>query len=82
MIGRLLSSRDLQVIGFFSHRLEQAGSDLSVERVQEVIMKGAQALPTDRLTVDPSHTHTHTHLLYIQYIYIYMRLMGLLGKTR
>ncbi|KAM9338478.1 dymeclin isoform 2-T2 [Symphorus nematophorus] len=37
------------VIGFFSQRLEQAGSDLSVERVQEVIMKGAQALPTDRL---------------------------------
>lgn len=44
----------LQVIGFFSHRLEQAGSDLSVERVQEVIMKGAQALPTDRLKVHPS----------------------------
>lgn len=41
------------VIGFFSHRLEQAGSDLSVERVQEVIMKGAQALPTDRLTKFP-----------------------------
>uniref|UniRef100_A0A7N6C2H0 Dymeclin n=1 Tax=Anabas testudineus TaxID=64144 RepID=A0A7N6C2H0_ANATE len=37
------------VIGFFSQRLEQAGSDLSVERVQEVIMKGAQALPKDRL---------------------------------
>ncbi|CAL8317607.1 unnamed protein product [Lota lota] len=37
------------VIGFFSQRLEKAGSDLSVERVQEVIMKGAQALPKDRL---------------------------------
>uniref|UniRef100_A0A8C9Y1M9 Dymeclin n=1 Tax=Sander lucioperca TaxID=283035 RepID=A0A8C9Y1M9_SANLU len=51
------------VIGFFSQRLEQAGSDLSVERVQEVIMKGAQALPTDRLKVNLSlkHTHTHTH---------------------
>uniref|UniRef100_A0A6Q2Z812 Dymeclin n=1 Tax=Esox lucius TaxID=8010 RepID=A0A6Q2Z812_ESOLU len=32
------------VIGFFSQRLEIAGTDLSVERVQEVIMKGAQAL--------------------------------------
>ncbi|KAM9841079.1 dymeclin [Aulostomus maculatus] len=41
------------VIGFFTHRLEQAGSDLSVERVQEVIMKGAQALPTDRLKKFP-----------------------------
>uniref|UniRef100_A0AAV2K5E2 Uncharacterized protein n=1 Tax=Knipowitschia caucasica TaxID=637954 RepID=A0AAV2K5E2_KNICA len=38
-----------RVIGFFSQRLEQAGTDLSVERVQEVIMKGAQALPKDRL---------------------------------
>ncbi|CAB1352056.1 unnamed protein product, partial [Coregonus sp. 'balchen'] len=37
------------VIGFFSQRLEAAGTDLSVERVQEVIMKGAQALPKDRL---------------------------------
>ena len=45
-----------QVIGFFSTRLEQAGSDLSVERVQEVIMKGAQALPKDRLKV-PNRTH-------------------------
>lgn len=50
----------LQVIGFFSQRLEQAGSDLSVERVQEVIMKGAQALPTDRLKVTPPPPHTHT----------------------
>ncbi|XP_070706191.1 dymeclin [Pempheris klunzingeri] len=41
------------VIGFFSQRLEQAGSDLSVERVQEVIMKGAQALPNDRLRKFP-----------------------------
>lgn len=48
------------MIGFFSQRLEQAGSDLSVERVQEVIMKGAQALPTDRLKVNLSHTHADT----------------------
>ncbi|XP_077354711.1 dymeclin isoform X2 [Festucalex cinctus] len=41
------------VIAFFSQRLEQAGSDLSVERVQEVIMKGAQALPVDRLKKFP-----------------------------
>lgn len=41
------------VIGFFSQRLEQAGGDLSVERVQEVIMKGAQALPKDRLKKFP-----------------------------
>ncbi|XP_062340680.1 dymeclin isoform X1 [Osmerus eperlanus] len=41
------------VIGFFSQRLEQAGTDLSVERVQEVIMKGAQALPKDRLKKFP-----------------------------
>lgn len=41
------------VIGFFSQRLEQAGSDLSVERVQEVIKKGAVALPKDRLKVFP-----------------------------
>ncbi|MBN3322130.1 DYM protein, partial [Atractosteus spatula] len=39
------------VIGFFSARLEQAGSDLSVERVQEVIKQGAVALPKDRLKV-------------------------------
>ena len=48
------------MIGFFSQRLEQAGSDLSVERVQEVIMKGAQALPKDRLKVNHTHTHVHT----------------------
>lgn len=41
------------VIGFFGQRLEQAGSDLSVERVQDVIMKGAQALPKDRLKKFP-----------------------------
>ncbi|XP_047661289.1 dymeclin isoform X2 [Tachysurus fulvidraco] len=41
------------VIGFFSQRLEQAGSDLSVERVQEVIKKGAVALPQDRLKKFP-----------------------------
>ncbi|KAF7696692.1 dymeclin [Silurus meridionalis] len=41
------------VIGFFSQRLEQAGSDLSVERVQEVIMKGVVALPKDRLKKFP-----------------------------
>lgn len=52
--GCLLSCNP-QVIGFFSQRLEQAGSDLSVERVQEVIMKGAQALPKDRLKVGNTH---------------------------
>uniref|UniRef100_A0A4W5PY04 Dymeclin n=1 Tax=Hucho hucho TaxID=62062 RepID=A0A4W5PY04_9TELE len=41
------------VIGFFSQRLEAAGTDLSVERVQEVIMKGAQTLPKDRLKKFP-----------------------------
>ncbi|XP_058879732.1 dymeclin-like isoform X2 [Acipenser ruthenus] len=41
------------VIGFFSSRLEQAGSDLSVERVQEVIKQGAAALPKDRLKKFP-----------------------------
>ncbi|KAI1904823.1 hypothetical protein AGOR_G00009640 [Albula goreensis] len=41
------------VIGFFSGRLEQAGTDLSVERVQEVIKKGAVALPRDRLKKFP-----------------------------
>lgn len=51
------------MIGFFSQRLEQAGSDLSVERVQEVIMKGAQALPTDRLKVRHKQLSTET-LLY------------------
>ncbi|XP_039615610.1 dymeclin isoform X1 [Polypterus senegalus] len=41
------------VIGFFSTRLEQAGTDLSVERVQEVIKQGAVALPKDRLKKFP-----------------------------
>ncbi|XP_035382936.1 dymeclin isoform X2 [Electrophorus electricus] len=41
------------VIGFFSQRLEQAGTDLSVERVQEVIKKGAAALPKERLKKFP-----------------------------
>ncbi|XP_028829399.1 dymeclin isoform X1 [Denticeps clupeoides] len=41
------------VIGFFNHRLEQAGADLSVERVLEVIRKGAVALPKDRLKKFP-----------------------------
>ncbi|MEE6507225.1 hypothetical protein FKM82_017160 [Ascaphus truei] len=39
------------VISFFSSRLEQAGADLSVERVLEVIKQGAVALPKDRLRV-------------------------------
>ncbi|XP_065454791.1 dymeclin isoform X4 [Chrysemys picta bellii] len=37
------------VIGFFSSRLEQAGAQLSVERVLEIIKQGAVALPKDRL---------------------------------
>ncbi|XP_056399798.1 dymeclin isoform X1 [Hyla sarda] len=41
------------VIGFFSSRLEQAGSDLSVERVLEVIKQGAVSLPKDRLRKFP-----------------------------
>ncbi|XP_018411239.1 PREDICTED: dymeclin isoform X2 [Nanorana parkeri] len=41
------------VISFFSSRLEQAGTDLSVERVQEVIKQGAVALPKDRLRKFP-----------------------------
>lgn len=41
------------VIGFFSQRLEQAGTDLSVETVQEVIKKGVVALPKDRLKKFP-----------------------------
>lgn len=65
------------MIGFFTHRLEQAGSDLSVERVQEVIMKGAQALPTDRLKVDLSHTRTHTSTVYTLYV-----IDGAVGKER
>lgn len=41
------------VISFFSHRLEQAGADLSVERVLEVIKQGAVALPKDKLKKFP-----------------------------
>ncbi|XP_075697026.1 dymeclin isoform X2 [Rhinoderma darwinii] len=59
------------VIGYFSSRLELAGSDLSVERVLEVIKQGAVALPKDRLRpkpeVDPKGTKDMkkrlTHLL-------------------
>uniref|UniRef100_A0A8B9HU68 Dymeclin n=1 Tax=Astyanax mexicanus TaxID=7994 RepID=A0A8B9HU68_ASTMX len=47
------------VIGFFSQRLEQAGTDLSVETVQEVIKKGAVALPKDRL----KYKHTLQQIL-------------------
>ncbi|OPJ86398.1 dymeclin [Patagioenas fasciata monilis] len=44
------------VISFFSSRLEQAGAELSVERVLEIIKQGAQgavALPKDRLRKFP-----------------------------
>ncbi|XP_043574481.1 dymeclin isoform X2 [Chiloscyllium plagiosum] len=41
------------VISFFSYRLEQAGADLSVERVLEVIKQGAVALPKDKLKKFP-----------------------------
>lgn len=41
------------VIGFFTSKLEQAGADLSVERVLEVIKQGAVALPKDRLKKFP-----------------------------
>ncbi|XP_072272830.1 dymeclin isoform X2 [Pyxicephalus adspersus] len=41
------------VISFFSSRLEQAGTDLSVERVLEVIKQGGVALPKDRLRKFP-----------------------------
>ncbi|KAI6058145.1 Dymeclin isoform X2 [Aix galericulata] len=40
------------VISFFSSRLEQAGAELSVERVLEIIKQGAVALPKDRLRKD------------------------------
>ncbi|KAG9488324.1 hypothetical protein GDO78_007888 [Eleutherodactylus coqui] len=49
------------VIGFFSSRLEQAGSDLSVERVLEVIKQGAVALPKDRLRVSMNATQHCIH---------------------
>jgi len=45
------SDFSLQVISFFSSRLEQAGAELSVERVLEIIKQGAVALPKDRLRV-------------------------------
>nr|XP_047935720.1 dymeclin isoform X3 [Anser cygnoides] len=41
------------VISFFSSRLEQAGAELSVERVLEIIKQGALALPKDRLRKFP-----------------------------
>nr|XP_032637414.1 dymeclin isoform X2 [Chelonoidis abingdonii] len=41
------------VISFFSSRLEQAGAQLSVERVLEIIKQGAVALPKDRLRKFP-----------------------------
>ncbi|XP_062828635.1 dymeclin isoform X2 [Anolis carolinensis] len=41
------------VISFFSSRIEQAGSELSVERVLEIIKQGAVALPKDRLRKFP-----------------------------
>ncbi|MEJ1289036.1 dymeclin [Cricetulus griseus] len=37
------------VISFFSSRLLQAGAELSVERVLEIIKQGVVALPKDRL---------------------------------
>lgn len=40
-----------QVITFFSSRLLQAGAELSVERVLEIIKQGVVALPKDRLKV-------------------------------
>lgn len=41
------------VISFFSSRIEQAGAELSVERVLEIIKQGAVALPKDRLRKFP-----------------------------
>ncbi|XP_027724757.1 dymeclin isoform X1 [Vombatus ursinus] len=41
------------VITFFSSRLQQAGAELSVERVLEIIKQGAVALPKDRLKKFP-----------------------------
>ncbi|GAB0206573.1 mitochondrial enolase superfamily member 1 [Grus japonensis] len=46
------------VISFFSSRLEQAGAELSVERVLEIIKQGAVALPKDRLRAGPQETQT------------------------
>lgn len=39
------------MITFFSSRLLQAGAELSVERVLEIIKQGVVALPKDRLKV-------------------------------
>ncbi|XP_011524340.1 dymeclin isoform X3 [Homo sapiens] len=39
------------VISFFSSRLLQAGAELSVERVLEIIKQGVVALPKDRLKI-------------------------------
>lgn len=47
----MCSDFSFQVISFFSSRLEQAGAELSVERVLEIIKQGAVALPKDRLRV-------------------------------
>uniref|UniRef100_A0A670IQP4 Dymeclin n=1 Tax=Podarcis muralis TaxID=64176 RepID=A0A670IQP4_PODMU len=44
------------VISFFSSRIEQAGAELSVERVLEIIKQGAVALPKDRLRVSANKT--------------------------
>lgn len=41
------------MITFFSSRLLQAGAELSVERVLEIIKQGAVALPKDRLKKFP-----------------------------
>ncbi|KAM5219384.1 dymeclin isoform 1-T1 [Hipposideros larvatus] len=41
------------VITFFSSRLRQAGAELSVERVLEIIKQGVVALPKDRLKKFP-----------------------------
>ncbi|XP_011524343.1 dymeclin isoform X6 [Homo sapiens] len=50
-----LSSNDVPlpdyVISFFSSRLLQAGAELSVERVLEIIKQGVVALPKDRLKI-------------------------------
>ncbi|XP_064409763.1 dymeclin isoform X2 [Latimeria chalumnae] len=48
----IMQNLDL-VISFFSSRLEQAGAELSVERVLEVIKQGAVTLPKDRLKKFP-----------------------------
>ncbi|XP_042818497.1 dymeclin isoform X2 [Panthera tigris] len=46
------------VITFFSSRLLQAGAELSVERVLEIIKQGAVALPKDRLKLSRLLRHT------------------------